>query len=84
MEKSKRRNIVVDKDIVLLLAERTSVSIEVVHTILHYYERIILHKAMKGDNIIVGRLFRIFHLKNNVYIELTETAKKYIDKGRVK
>ena len=82
--RSKKRNIAIDEDIAILLAERTNISLEVIHTILHYYERILLHKVMIGDHVIMGKLFRIYHLNDMVHIELTEAAIKYIRKGKVK
>lgn len=73
-------NIVTVQDIVDILAVRTGFNPDTIHTMLHYYERIILHQVMKGGYVKIDNLFVIYHQGNQVVIEFTEKAKRQIKK----
>jgi len=79
MNQSKR--IVVDeKEIANLIAIRTGMDVDFIRTLMHYYERIILHSAMKGNFVRISNLFTIYHQNNEIEIKFTEKAKKHLKK----
>jgi predicted membrane-bound spermidine synthase len=76
--KSSKRKITLDDDLIELLSHRTSVSYEVIHTIIYYYQRMVLHKIKHNEDVILDGFIKFVHLKDGLYIELTEKAKKII------
>ena len=63
MNQSKRTTIN-EKDIAVILADRTGLEVNLVRTLMHFYERIILHSAMKGNYVRIENLFAIYHHDN--------------------
>ena len=75
-----RSHIVSEKELAHILAMRTGMDEETIETILHFYERAILHQVLRGKLIHIKGLFTIYHRDQGVEIELTEQAKRYIKK----
>ncbi|BCR35197.1 hypothetical protein [Mariniplasma anaerobium] len=69
-----------EKQIADLLAIRTGLEVNLVRTLMHYYERIILHSAMRGNYVTIDNLFTIYHRNNKIEIRFTEKAQKHLKK----
>jgi hypothetical protein len=78
--KSNKRKITLDEELIALLSQRTNVSYEVIHTIIYYYQRMVLHKIKHNEDVILDRFVKFIHLNNGITIEFTEKAKKFIKK----
>lgn len=76
----KKVEVVNEKEIIEVLAVRTGVDKNLIHTLIHFYERVILHKAMTGHFVRIDNLFIIYHKEDQVHIEFTEKARRYIKK----
>ncbi len=72
--------VVDEKEIAHLLAIRTGLEVNLIRTLMHYYERIILHSAMKGNYVRINNLFTIYHQNDEIEIRFTEKAKKHLKK----
>ena len=75
-----KTNIVGEKDIADILVMRTGMDHALILTLLHYYQRTILHSVLNGKIVDIEGLFTIYKRNNNVEIELSEQAKRYIKK----
>lgn len=82
MKTEHKTTLVGNKEIARLLVMRTGMDENVVLTLLHFYERIILHRVVTGDTVRIDNLFTIYHTKSEIEIMLTEKAKKYIKRSR--
>lgn len=73
-----KRKIILDQELLEDLAQRTSVSVEVISTIIHYYHRMILQRVKHKEDVVLEHFIKIIHLNDRVIIEFTEKAKKLI------
>lgn len=72
------RKIIVDQELLEDLSQRTSVSMEVINTIIHYYHRMILQRIKHKEDVVLEHFIKIIHLNDRIIIEFTEKAKKLI------
>lgn len=80
MNRNQTPHLVDDKEIVKVLASRTGMEEALIHTLIHYFERVILHHVMMGDHVRIKDFFTIYWSNQQVEIMLNEKAKRRIKK----
>ena len=73
-----RKMLVDEVEIVKILAMRTGMDENTIHTIIHFLQRTILHHVKVGDDVRFYDFFTIHQRNNEVEITLTESAKRKI------
>jgi nucleoid DNA-binding protein len=73
-------NSVSKEDLIPILHERTGVEPEVIETILRFFERLVLHAVKRKKNVLLEDFIVLYHIENELHVELTTTALKIIKK----
>ena len=77
----RRKSLLIDeKEIIKTLSMRTGMDEDLIHTMIYFFERTILHHVMLGYKVRINDFFTIYKTGNQVEIILDEKAKRQIKK----
>lgn len=77
----RRKSLLIDeKEIIKTLSMRTGMDEDLIHTIIYFFERTILHHVMLGYKVRISDFFTIYKSGDQVEIMLDERAKRQIKK----
>jgi hypothetical protein len=69
-----------EKEIIKVLSVRTGMDEDLIHTMIYFFERTILHHVMLGYKVRINDFFTIYKRDNQVEILLDEKVKRHIKK----
>jgi len=69
-----------EKEIIKVLSMRTGMDEDMIHTMIYFFERTILHHVKLGYKVKINDFFVIYKLDNQVEIMLNEKVKKHMKK----
>ena len=69
-----------EKEIIEILSMRTGMDEDLIHTMIHFFERIVIHHVMLGYTVRINNFFTIYRRGDQIDIMLDEKVKKHIKK----